>query len=52
MARQRPLVQKLNVGELAPELRGFIGFEKYASGCRVLENMLPLVQGPVTRRPR
>lgn len=51
MPRQRPLIQKLNVGELAPELRGFIGFEKYASGCRALANMLPLVQGPVTRRP-
>lgn len=48
---QRPLIQKLNVGELAPELRGFIGFERYASGCRKLENMLPLAQGPATRRP-
>lgn len=51
MPRQRTLIQKTNVGELAPELRGFIGFEKYASGCRALENMLPLAQGPATRRP-
>lgn len=51
MARLRPLVQKLNVGELSPRLRGFVGFEKYASGCRALENMLPLTQGPVTRCP-
>lgn len=49
-SRNRPLVQKLNVGELTPDLRGFIGFEKYASGCRALQNMIPLVQGPATRR--
>lgn len=50
-ALTRPLIQKLNVGELSPRLRGFVGFEKYASGCRALENMLPLTQGPVTRTP-
>ena len=25
--------------------------EKYASGCRILDNMIPLIYGPVTRRP-
>lgn len=51
MPRQAYLVQKLNNGELSPLLDGFVGLDRYPGGCKILENMLPLAQGPVTRRP-
>jgi hypothetical protein len=51
MPRVQVLVQKFNAGELSPRMEGFVGFDRYPSGFRVLENMLPLPQGPVTRRP-
>lgn len=51
MARVSTIVQKFNAGELSPMMDGFIGFEKYPSGLRTLENMIPVAQGPITRRP-
>lgn len=49
--RVTALTQKFNAGEMTPKLDGFVGFDKYASGCRIMENLIPLAQGPVTRRP-
>lgn len=51
MARATPIMQKGNAGEFTPLLEGFVGLDRYASAWRTLENMIPLVQGPVTRRP-
>jgi len=51
MTRINALTQKFNGGEASPHLDGFIGFDKYPSMCRIMENMIPLAQGPATRRP-
>ena len=41
----------LNSGKLTPLIDTRSDTEKYAAGCRILLNMLPLIYGPVTRRP-
>jgi len=40
-----------NAGELSPQIDARIDVEKYGSGCRHLENMIPLIYGGVERRP-
>lgn len=40
-----------NSGELSELARFRADLAKYSSGCKTLLNMIPLVQGPVTRRP-
>lgn len=40
-----------NVGEISPYALGRVDLEKYNSSCEGLWNYLPLIQGPVTRRP-
>lgn len=42
---------KFNAGELTPLIAERVDIEKYESGCKKLENMLPRVYGPVERRP-
>ena len=44
-------VISLNAGKLTPLIDARSDIEKYSSGCRTLENMIPLIYGPVTRRP-
>jgi len=44
-------VISLNAGKLTPLIDCRADTEKYSSGCRILDNMLPLIYGPVTRRP-
>ena len=44
-------VISLNAGKLTPLIDVRSDIEKYSSGCRILENMIPLIHGPVTRRP-
>lgn len=51
MARIVPALTTFNAGELSPRLYGRVDFQRYASGCRALRNMLVLPEGPVTRRP-
>jgi hypothetical protein len=41
----------MNNGEVTPLLDARADIAKYASSCRVLENMLPLMYGGVQRRP-
>ena len=41
----------LNSGEFTPKIDVRSDVEKYVSGCRVLENMIPRIYGGVTRRP-
>lgn len=50
MPRQTPLLASFNSGELSPMLEGRADVEKYASGCKTLENYLPTIQGPAIRR--
>lgn len=40
-----------NTGEISPILDARSDTSKYAAGCRICENMIPLVYGPATRRP-
>lgn len=51
MVAARPPILSFNAGELSPLLDGRIDFNKYAAGCRRLENMVALEQGPAARRP-
>ena len=44
-------VISMNGGKLTPLVDVRSDTEKYSSGCRILENMIPLIYGPVTRRP-
>ena len=44
-------VISFNAGKLTPLIDVRSDTEKYSSGCRELENMIPLIYGPVTRRP-
>lgn len=45
------IIQSFNAGELSPHLDGRSDLEKYYSGCRILENMIPLPYGDAERRP-
>ncbi len=51
MARYSTTLESFNAGELSPQIARRGQLEKYASGCRVLENFIPLPHGPATRRP-
>lgn len=50
MPRAAPLLSSFNSGELSPNLAGRPDIAKYGSGCAVLENFIPIVQGPAKRR--
>lgn len=45
-----PIITALNAGELSPALDGRTDLSKYQAGCKLLENFIPLVQGPAERR--
>lgn len=51
MARVNPIIESFNAGELSPLLEGRIDFAKYKKGLKLCQNFIPLVQGPLTRRP-
>lgn len=51
MAKVSPIFESLNAGELSPLLEGRTDFAKYKKGLKLCENWIPLVQGPLTRRP-
>ena len=40
-----------NAGELSPRVDGRVDLAKYASGCKQVQNFIPLVQGALQRRP-
>ena len=48
--RASPIIQSTNAGELSPYLDGRTDIAKYANGARRIENFLPMLQGPATRR--
>ena len=47
---KEPIIN-FNSGELSPIIDARADITKYAAGCRILENFIPLVYGPATRRP-
>ena len=51
MAKANPLRSSYNAGELSPRLAARTDFDKYKNGCEVLENMIPMAEGGVIRRP-
>ncbi len=42
--------QSFNSGELSPLMDSRVSVEKYQSGCAVLENFIPHVHGPISKR--
>lgn len=42
--------RSFNAGELTPKLLARTDFDKYASGCSVMENLIPTVQGTAVKR--
>lgn len=41
----------LNGGEISPDMAARVDQPRYQTGCEVLENMIPLPQGGITKRP-
>ena len=50
MPKASPIRASFNAGELSPMLDGRVDIAKYGSGCKVLENFIPAMQGPAVRR--
>lgn len=48
--RASPILSNFNGGELSPRLEGRVDYEKYQSGCSVMSNFIPTVQGPAVFR--
>lgn len=46
-----PVQQSFNGGEIGPLVAARIDQTRYQTGCKIMKNCIPLVQGPVTRRP-
>lgn len=51
MVRASPIKNDFSAGEFAPVAESRVDFQRYPSGCRILENFLPLVVGAAVRRP-
>lgn len=51
MPKVSPMQVSFNAGELSPQLDGRIDLEKYKTGCKTLENFIPKIHGPVSKRP-
>lgn len=49
--RANPLYQSFNAGELSPLLIARTAFPKYSSGLAICLNLIPLLEGGLTRRP-
>ena len=50
MTLANPIICNFNAGELSPSLYGRVDLAKYFSGCKLLENFIPLPHGPAKRR--
>lgn len=50
MADFAPIWTSFNAGELSPLLDGRTDQEKYFAGCKDIQNFIPTVQGPASRR--
>ncbi len=51
MPKVSPIQSSFSTGEVSPLLYGQVEFDNYKSGLKVCLNLIPLIQGPVTRRP-
>jgi len=50
MSKASPIQTSFNAGELAPSMDGRVDLGKYGSGCKRLQNFIPMIQGPARRR--
>jgi len=50
MVKSSPIRTTFNAGELDKRLLGRIDFDKYRNGSEVMENIIPLAEGPAMRR--
>jgi len=50
MTRVAPLIRSFNAGELSPLMGARTDQDRYLAGCERMENFIPTVQGPATRR--
>lgn len=50
MAKVTLMINSFNCGEVSPLMLGRNDVEKYKNSCQVLENFIPTIQGPVSRR--
>ena len=50
MTRSSPILTNFTAGVFSPLLYGRVDIQKYANGCKQLENFIPLKHGAVTRR--
>ena len=51
MPKTNKIIQSFNSGELSQLMDSRIDQSKYASGCRTMENFIPLIYGGAQRRP-
>lgn len=51
MPRVAPVITNFNAGEWSPRLYGRVDLQRYPNAARELRNVLPLVEGAVTKRP-
>lgn len=48
--KSSPNISSFNAGEWSPSLAGRSDLAKYANSCKLLQNFIPRIQGPITRR--
>jgi len=51
MPKVSPIQNNFNRGEVSPLLRGRVDLKDYQAGLKVCLNHIPLIQGPLPRRP-
>jgi len=51
LSKVDPLINSLNGGEISPKLDARSDLQKYATSCRVMENVIPMVEGGAMSRP-
>ena len=51
MPKVSPIQSAFNAGIFSEYMLGRVDFDKYRSGLQTCKNFIPLVEGPVTRRP-
>ena len=51
MPGANPIQASFTTGEISPLMYGRVDFDRYKSSLATCLNMVPLVQGPITRRP-
>lgn len=50
MPKASPIQSSFNAGQISPRLEGRTDIDKYRSGCKTLENYIPLVGGAAMKR--